>query len=230
MRSRFALFSVTSRYLIHECLTVLLPVIFTFLVLYLIVDFFYRLDLLLKNHATPVSAIRYFVFKIPLIVTQIMPPAVLAAMLLSLGMLSRRNEIIALRASGVSLAQTAFPLLVVAGLVSAGTLAWNETVVPYCTRAYQYVNNVEIRKRPQRGVLNQHGIWYHGADGFYNIDQVDARRSALYGLTMYRIDPDFNLRSIVEVAAAHWTGSGWATTGATERSVTGDGQITTRQL
>ena len=115
MRSRFALFSVTSRYLIRECLSVLLPVILMFLVLYLIVDFFERLDLLLRNHAAPISAVRYFVFKIPLMVTQIMPPAVLAAVLLSLGMLSRRNEIIALRASGVSLVQTAFPLLVLGG-------------------------------------------------------------------------------------------------------------------
>lgn len=230
MRSRFALFSVTSRYLVRECFAVLLPVIFAFLVLYLIVDFFDRLDLLLKNHATPVSAARYFLFKVPLIITQIMPPAVLAAMLLSLGMLSRRNEIIALRASGVSLAQTAFPLLVLAGVVSAGTLAWNEAVVPYCSRAYQYVNNVEIRKRPQRGVLNQHEIWYHGSDGFYNIDQVDPRHSALYGLTIYQTDSNFNLRSIIEVAAARWTGSGWEITGASEQSVAPDGQIATQQL
>ena len=193
MRSRFALFSVTSRYLVRECLGVLMPVVLAFLILYLIVDFFDRLDLLLKNHATPISAVRYFVFKIPLIITQIMPPAVLAAMLLSLGMLSRRNEIIALRASGVSLLQTAFPLLVLAAALSVGTLLWNEAVVPYCTRAYQYVNNVEIRKRPQRGVLSQREIWYHGADGFYNIEQIEPRSGLLLGLTIYRTDPDFEL-------------------------------------
>jgi lipopolysaccharide export system permease protein len=230
MRSRFSLFSVTSRYLIRECLAVLLPVILTFLVLYLIVDFFDRLDLLLKSHATPLSAVRYFVFKIPLIVTQIMPPAVLAAMLLSLGMLSRRNEIIAFRASGVSLLQTAFPLLVLAAALSVGTLLWNEAVVPYCTRAYQYVNNVEIRKRPQRGVLSQRQIWYHGTDGFYNIDQIEPRNRLLLGLTIYRTDPDFDLRSIIDVPSARWTGSGWVTSGATEYSTTIDGQIATREL
>ena len=230
MRSRFALFSVTSRYLVRECLGVLLPVILSFIVLYLIVDFFDRLDLLLKSRATPIAAVRYFAFKIPLIITQIMPPAVLAAMLLSLGILSRRNEIIAFRASGVSLPQTAFPLLVLAAALSVGTLLWNEAAVPYCTQAYQYVNNVEIRKRPQRGVLSQRGIWYHGTDGFYNIDQIEPRNRLLVGLTIYRTGPAFNLRSIIEVPSAHWTGSGWVTSGATERSVALDGQIVTRQL
>jgi lipopolysaccharide export system permease protein len=230
MRSRLALFSVISRYLIRECLSVFLPVVLMFLALYLIVDFFERLDLMLKNHAAVMSAVRYFAFKIPLMVTQIMPPAVLAAVLLSLGMLSRRNEIIALRASGVSLAQTAFPLLVLAVALSIGTLLWNETVVPYCTRAYEDVNYVEIRKRPQRSILSQREIWYHGSDGFYNIEEIEPRSKQLLGLTIYRCDPAFNLRSIIEVPSARWNGSGWVTTGAVEHSVTSDGQIVTRRL
>jgi lipopolysaccharide export system permease protein len=230
MRSGFALFSVTSRYLIRECLSILLLVILMFLALYLIVDFFERLDLLLRNHAAPISAVRYFAFKIPLMVTQIMPPAVLAAVLLSLGMLSRRNEIIALRASGVSLVQTAFPLLVLAAALSIGTLLWNETVVPYCTRAYQDVNHIEIRKQPQRGVLSQREIWYHGIDGFYNIDEIEPRSKMLLGLTIYRTGPDFNLRSIIEVPSARWNGSSWVTSGAVEHSITADGQIVSRQL
>ncbi len=230
MRTRLPLFSVTCRYFVREFLSVLLPVILAFVILYLIVDFFDRLDILLKNHASTLSAIRYFLFKVPLMVTQIMPPAVLAAMLLSLGMLSRRNEVIAFRASGISLGQTAFPLLLLAGLLSLATLAWNEVVVPYCTRAYQYVNNVEIRKREQRGVLSQREIWYHGTDGFYNIDEIDPRHGLLVGLTIYRTDPDFELRSIVEVDSARWTDHGWVTSGASEHSVSADGQITTQQL
>jgi lipopolysaccharide export system permease protein len=222
--------SVTSRYFIREFLGMLVPIMLAFVILYLIVDFFDRLDILLKNHATPVSALRYFLFKIPLIVTQIMPPAVLAALLLSLGMLSRRNEIIALRASGVSLVQTALPLLALAALISVATLAWNEMVVPYCTREYQYVNNVEIRKRPQRGILSDREIWYHGADGYYNIAHIDPRRQTLYGLTIFQTDSAFDLRSVIEVASARWTGTGWVSSGATERTVGSDGEIVTQPL
>lgn len=220
----------TSWYLMREFAGFFVPILAGFIVLYLIVDLFDRLDLFLKNHATVTLALRYFAFKIPLILTQIMPPAVLAAMLLSLGMLSRRNEIIALRASGVSLAQTAVPLLGLALLISVGTLAWNETVVPYCTREYQYVNQIEIRKRSPRGILNEREIWYHGADGFYNIEHIEPKRGMLFGLTIYRTDPSFELRDIIEVPSAHWTGDRWVTANAVEHSLGPDGEIATQPI
>jgi lipopolysaccharide export system permease protein len=230
LRLRLLPGAVTSRYLVREFLALFVPIVLAFIIVYLIVDFFDRLDVLLKNHATPTAAMRYFLFKIPLIVTQILPPAVLAAMLLSLGMLSRHNEITALRASGVSLLQTATPLLVLAAVLSCGVLVWNETIVPYCTREYQYVNNIEIRKRPQRAILSDRDIWYHGADGFYNIEHIDPRRNTLYGVTLYRTDPSFALRSIVETPAVQWTGSGWESAGAVERTIGADGEISTTPL
>ena len=228
--SRYTAGPVTSRYLLREFLGLLIPILLAFVLLYLIVDFFDRLDILLKNQATPLAAIRYFFFKVPLIVTQILPPAVLAAMLLSLGMLSRRNEITAFRASGVSLWQTALPLLSAAFVISVAALAWNETVVPYCTRQFQYVNNVEIRKRNQRSVLSDREIWYRGADGFYNIQHVDARQHALFGLTIYQTDPAFELDTIIEVPVAHWTAGHWVAEGATERTMGIDGEVKSHRL
>ena len=228
--SRLTPGAVTTRYVIREFVGVLLPILAAFLILYLIVDFFDRLDVLLKNHASFGAAARYFLFKIPLIVTLIVPPAVLAALLISLGMLSRRNEITALRASGVGLVQTGLPLLALAAVISVAALLWDETLVPYCTREYQYVNVVEIRKRPQRAVLNDNGIWYHGADGFYNIEHIDPRHNTLAGLTIYRTDEAFDLRRIIEVAAARWTGRDWELTDATERVILANGEIETRKL
>lgn len=230
MPLRPGLRSTTSRYLIRECLGFLVPIVLTFLMLYLIVDFFDRLGLLLRTHADPLAAVRYFLFKIPLILTQIMPPAVLTAMLVSLGMLSRRNEIVAWRASGISLGQTALPLLALATAISVGTLLWNETVVPYCTRECQYINNIEIRKRPQRGILSERGIWYHGAAGFYSIDQIDPRRGVLLGVVVYQTGDGFQLRNIIEVASAEWTNAGWRTSGAVEHQVGSNGDLTTRAL
>lgn len=222
--------AVTARYLVREFIGFLVPIALTFIILYLIVDFFDRLDVLLKNQATLSAIVRYFLFKLPLIVTQILPPAVLAAMLISLGMLSRRNEITALRASGVSLVQTATPLLALAAALSVATLIWNETIVPYCMREFQFVKDIEIRKREQRAILSDRDIWYHGADGFYNIEHIDPRRQTLYGVTLYRTDADFALRSIIETPVVRWTGSGWDSEGAVEHTITPDGEVGTTPL
>lgn len=220
---------VISRYVVREFASLFVPVLLSFIGVYLIIDFFERLDGLLRNNATVMLAVRYFLFKIPLMVTQVTPPAVLAAVLISLGSMSRRNEIVAFRALGVSLWQMAVPLLGVAALISVASLAWDETVVPYCARQFQYVNDVQIKKRPVRGLLSGREIWYHGREGFYNIDQVDAPRQILHGLTIYKLDPSFGPSSIIEIPMARWTGTAWQTSPATERSFT-SGQIVTRSL
>src|SRR5262249_10340007 len=106
-------------------------------------------------------------------------------------------------------------------VISAGTLVWNETVVPYCSRNFQYVNNVEIRKREIRGVLSNRAIWYHGAGGFYNIDYVDRTRQAVYDLTIYRLDDQFRLRRVVQVPRAQWVEGRWEATGAVEHELDG---------
>jgi lipopolysaccharide export system permease protein len=221
MSSRPRPFTVINRYLARQFLALLLPIMAGFVMLYIIIDLFDRLDILLRYDATVSAAARYFVFKIPLMLTQVTPPAVITAALLAFGLLGRRNEIIAFRSGGVSLLQTAAPVLALSLLISAACLVWNETVVPYASREFQYVNNIEIRKRALRGVLSERAIWYHGADGFYHIDYVDRARQAVFDLTIYRLDASFRLRSVVHVPRAEWSDGHWRSTDAVEYPMEG---------
>ena len=220
--STIAPLSVVNRYLAWQFISLFVPILAGFVLLYIIIDLFDRLDSLLRFQATVDAAARYFLFKIPLMITQITPPAVITAVLLAFGMLGRRNEIVALRAAGVSLAQTAVPVMALALAISVAALIWNETVVPYSSRRFEYVNNVEIRKRAVRGVLSDRAIWYHGADGFYNIDYVDRGQQTVYGLTIYRLDDEFRLRGVVNVPSAHWVDGRWEATGAVQYDLNGD--------
>jgi len=216
-------FGVVSRYVARQFLGLFAPILITFVLLYIVIDLFDRLDILLRYQATVGAATRYFVFKIPLMLTQVMPPAVITAALLAYGLMGRRNEIIALRAGGVSIGQTALPVLALSLAISVGALAWNETVVPYCSREFQQVNNIEIRKRTQRGILSDRAIWYHGAEGFYHIDYVDRAQQAVFDLTIYRLDNAFRLRSVVQAPRASWITDHWQLFDATEFKLNGEG-------
>ena len=215
--------SVVNRYLAGRFLALFVPILASLVLLYLLIDLVDRLGGFLRDEASLGAAVRYFLFKLPLMVTQITPPAVTIAVLLAFGGLGRRNEIIALRAGGVSLLQTGVPILALAGAISVATLIWNETVVPYCSRNFRYVSNVEIRKRAVRGMLSERAIWYHGAGGFYNIDYVDRAQQAVYGFTMYRFDDEFRLRSVVNMSHLQWRDGHWEVTHAVEHQLGGDG-------
>jgi len=226
MRASNSQLSVISRYVARQFLALFVPILVSLVLLYFVVDLGDRLSGFLRDQASLGAVTRYLLFKIPLMVTQITPPAVMIAVLLAFGMLGRRNEIIALRASGVSLLQTAIPVLALAGAISIAALIWNETVVPYCSRGFRYVNTVEIRKRAVRGVLGERAIWYHGAGGFYNIDYVDRAQQAVYGLTIYRLDDDFQLLSVVRASHVRWRDGHWEVADAVEQQLEG-GTFTT---
>jgi len=222
--------SLLDRYVAREFVSVFVLTALGFVLLYLVIDLFDRLDILLRYHASLYSAVKYFAFKIPLMVTQVIPPAVLVSCLISLGLLGRHNEITAMRAAGVSLLQTARPLLIAAVTISVLALAWDEGVVPYCARQFQQINNIEIRKRAPRGILSERDIWYRGARGIYNIGHIDQERGKLYGLTIYRVDPNFSLRTILEVPVATWDGDQWHASSGVEHVVLDDGNLESRPL
>lgn len=217
--------SVLSRYLFREFWGVFSLTLLGFIGLYLIIDLFERLNFFLKNDASLGASVRFLAYKLPLIVTQMVPPAVIAGVLVSLAQLGRHNELIALRASGVGLLRIARPLLVTAAAISLAMLAWGETVVPLSMRRQQEVSLVEIRKQAPRTVLGDRATWYHGAEGFYHIDHIDRGRQTLFGVVIYHVDPDFRVTHTTEIRSAHWTGERWDIPQAIERRVSPDGDV-----
>ncbi len=222
--------NVIPRYVLTEFLRLFGMCMLGFLLVYVLVDLFDRLDGFLKNQASMGEVLRYLLFKVPLIVTQLVPVATLAAVLLTLGTMARHNELTALRASGMSTVQLATPLFATTIALSLAILAWNEAVVPYCTERSRYIEIVEIRNKPLKALLSEDGIWFHGQRGIYNIEHFDARTGTLVGLTVYDFTPGFVLQRLIEVPTAQWHGDHWVINSALERTFDERGSVITRPL
>jgi lipopolysaccharide export system permease protein len=214
---------IISRHLVREFLRAFGLALATFIAIFVIVEFFDRVDTFLRNHASAGAIVRYFLFKLPMVVTQVTPVAVLAGGLVGLGLLARQNEFIALRSCGVSIWQVTAPLVVTAGAISVAVLVWNETVVPYAARRAHMVENLEIRRRGIDRIFAGREVWYHGRAGFYNIDRVSPRRHALYGLTVYQLTPEFRPWRTIEAESASWDGTRWQLLGVRTREFGGEG-------
>lgn len=221
---------IVARYVLAEFLRVFALCMLGFLLIYALVDLFDKLEGFLKYHASAGEVLRYLFFKIPLIMTQLIPVATLASVLMSLGTMARHNEITALRASGISTFQMAMPLFAIAILFSVLILAWNETVVPYSTERSRYVETVEIKNRSPKALLSEDGIWFHGRNGIYNIEHFDARTESLVGLTVYEIGQDFVLQRLVEIPTAQWRNERWVISAAIERTFDEHGEVVTHPL
>jgi lipopolysaccharide export system permease protein len=72
----------------------------------------------------------FFVLALPATVALTFPMAVLVAVLFTFSSLTAENEITALKASGVDLRRMLAPLLVMAGIITAGMIVFNDRVLP----------------------------------------------------------------------------------------------------
>ena len=105
------------------------------------------------------------------------PVAVLVAVLVTFGILTRRNEITAMKAGGLSVYRIAAPLMVMGLLASATLFAMQEFVLPSTNRIADQDFNV-IKGRPPQSSSLLDRRWILASDGrFYNYDYLVARKN-----------------------------------------------------
>ena len=200
---------IVDRYLIHEYLRNLLFITLSFLALFLIIDFFEKIRMFLSNHATFGQIGSYFLFMMPMIVSQILPAAVLVASLVTCGTLSRHSEITAMKANGISLYRIALPILTIAALTSLAIFFLSEWVTPLTNERAERIRLVEVQKYPSMGSFKQDQIWYRGKKGIYNFRLFDARTGTLQGITIHYLDRQMNLVMRLDAERGEWKEGRW---------------------
>lgn len=201
---------ILKSYLRREFLKFFTLILVGFLGLYLVVEFFERVDDFVEHHATWTSVLKYFAYKLPLIVFQVVPFAVLLATILTFCILSKNNEITAMKANGVALILIASPILALAFLVSGGIFVANEYLIPYTNRKHRYTFEVTIRKRQIPGLVRSSRIWYLGEDNtIWNIHHLDKARRKLNGVTLFRLNAESNVFQRIDATSATWEDGTW---------------------
>jgi lipopolysaccharide export system permease protein len=201
--------SILDRYLLARFLRVLPMCIAAAATVFLVVDFFIRIGDFAEHDSGIAKAGAYFVFKLPRILTEVYPAASLIAVLIGMGALAERREVLAMNACGVGTPRILLPLALAGAALSLAIMGWNETVVPPTSSRARVIQDVGIEKKLQTGVFNASSIWFQSSQGFVNIDYFDATHNVLHGITLHEMDEGFRLRTVVEVPQAVWTGSEW---------------------
>lgn len=121
---------ILDRYLTWGFLKSFLYCLSLFLVLFVVIDSFNNLDEFLKKGISPHIIFTYYGYLLPSIFVETAPIACLVAILYTLGNHGRHNEIVAMKASGVSSFHILSPYFFLGILISFLVLLTNETVVP----------------------------------------------------------------------------------------------------
>src|SRR5690242_7786692 len=201
----------------------------TFSAAYLLGDIFDRFGTLAQQGGLGLIGLEYFALKLPLIVSQLLPIACLAGVLLGFALLNRSGEVLACQQLGVSRVEMMVPVLVVALLISGFHFALSETVVPIATREARYLFEVRIRHREMKGVFANRHIWVRVRDGFLSADRYDRKSLTLDGITLYRLDPDYDVTNIFHADRAVWSGKRWDPSGVTRYQLSPAGGVSSSE-
>jgi lipopolysaccharide export system permease protein len=215
--------NILTRYLAREFTKNFFLGLGAFSVIYLIVEFFERINAFLYNKAPVAMMAAYFLNKIPSILFQVAPASVLLASLVTLGLMAKHNEIMAMKAGGISLRRIALPILGVVAIIYLALLGMSEFIVPAANQNVRLLMDRIIDKKKPVAAFKQSQIWIHSHQAIYNIQLYRPERDILEGITLYRFDPNFHLRERVDARRARWKDGRWVFSEASVTHFTPDG-------
>jgi lipopolysaccharide export system permease protein len=221
--------AILDRYLARGFVRIFLMSLACITGLYLIVDFFDRIDTFVDSGASLWTIARYFFYKAPLSLSRVIGFATLFSALFCLGMLARTQEITAMRSNGISVQRIALPLVILSLFISLFTFFWNEALVPVFAHHAQTIFRTEIKNKQQQSLFGTADIWMRGEGSFINVNNFDASSNALRGVTIFLLNRDFTLRGIMEIPSARWNGRRWEAKEVTEWQLLPDGKLVSQK-
>ena len=127
------------------------------------------------------------------------------AVLVTLGVMTKNNELVAFKAGGVSLYRISLPLLLAGLALATGLVVLDDTYLPYANQRQDALRN-QIKGRPAQTYYQPSRQWIFGEKSkIYNYELFDPDRELFGGLNVFELDPaTFEIRRRIYAARAHW--------------------------
>jgi len=196
--------SIIDMYMLRRFLYYFFLILGAFILLFETFTFFELLDDIARHRIPFLVVVNYFRYLIPYLVYQLSPLAALVATLVTLGVLSKNNEIVAFKASGISLYRLALPLLLCGVALAGALLLLDDTYLPYANQRQDALRN-QIKGKPAQ-TYTRPQRWIFGENSkVYNYDLFEPTQKLFGGLSVIELDPiTFQMKRRVFATRAQW--------------------------
>ena len=201
---------ILDEYIVREFVTMFFLVLAGFLLLMIIFTFFDLIGDILRNHIRLSIVGDYLLNLSPSLLYQIAPLAVLIAALVVFGVLNRNSEIVAIKATGISLYRLVVPIVSIAVCLAIALFLFDQYYLPQANRRQEALRNV-IKGRPPQTYLHPEQKWIFGQPRpgeparifYYEFFDADAKEFA--NLSVFEFEPStFALTRRIFAARAIW--------------------------
>ena len=201
---------ILDEYVLTEFLKMFLMVLFGFVVLMLVFTAFELIGDMIRNHIPTTTLGAYLLNLTPSMIYQITPLAVLLAVLVTFSLLQRSSELVAMKATGISIYRLVIPVFIIAGILACGLFAFDQYYLPQANRKQEALRNV-IKGRPAQTTLNPNEKWIFGQqhngepDHIFYYQFFDPDENAFANLSLFEFDANsFGLTKRIFASRAAW--------------------------
>jgi len=228
VRGRFPL--ILDEYVIREFLMTFVMVLAAFVMLMLVFTFFELLGDIIRNSSPLIIVGEYLVNLTPNMIYNLAPLCVLISVLAVFGGLTRSSELVAMKATGISIYRIVVPVLTIASILAVSLFIFDELYLPKANQKQEQLRNV-IKGKPAQTYQRPDRKWIFGLQQqgkperifYYEFFDPDNNRFA--NITIFEFDPKtFSLSHRIFAASARWDSQihGWIFEHGWQRSFDGD--------
>jgi lipopolysaccharide export system permease protein len=207
---------ILHRYLLNHFLGPFFFCLLTFILIYTTFDLVNNLNEMVESRMNLAVLIPYYLNLVPFVLVQTAPVAALVAIMYSLGIFNKNNELLAMRSSGISLLQILVPFIMTGLLISVAAFVLNDRVVPISTMNSAKIKDEKIEKAKKSKKMKKdveielENIAFHGKKN----RMIYARRYFVFQqkmneLIIYNQDRKQNVASKITATEVQWKNDRW---------------------
>ena len=200
---------IVDKYVIKETLKYMGVCLAIFTSIYLIIDFFQKIDDFMEAKVGNITVIKYFLYKLPFVVNQMCPVAILISVIVVFSLMKKNRELIALNASGISITKMYIPALILGLSITIASFFFSELVIPYTSSKAEALWIKEVRKGRYKRFFRRRHIWYKGKDSIYCIERFEGRKKMMEKAVFYFFDKKFHIIKRVQAKRVYWREGWW---------------------
>lgn len=220
---RLCLMKTLDRYILTRFVKMLLIFLAGTIFIFIIVNFFERIDKFVSQKVSPIIVLKYYGYQIPYLVSLLFPVAHILASFFSIGEMARKNELLAIKASGINVLRV-FLILLLLGLLNSGiALLFNQSLSPEGLRRSREIYQVEVMKRPPRfGRVYAEKLTFWGrSNRFFYFGTISSKKNLATKIIVMEFE-DHMLKRRIDARKGVYGKEGWIFFKVTERIFKGD--------
>lgn len=202
--------NILDRYIIYTFLKTFAFIALSIYVMSIVVEFKGIIDSAIEKKMHFGIILEYFKFFTPGIFKYIIPISTMMASVVTIAILSKNSEVIAIKAMGISIYRMISPILILAFIFCVIFFFLQDYIFPYTNqKALMVKDKIEGRRGVSYSSL--HGRWVALKESrFLHYKNYDSSPPTLYGVSLFEIsEKGFKLKKRIHASTCQWNGTLW---------------------